>query len=334
MKAQYAAELTEGCRVDTTFVVRAKEMRATRAGEAFLALELADRTGQIPGVWFRPDAAASAIPVATVVRVQGTVTRFRQMKRISLEGLAPEEAWDRADFLTQGQIDEPELLVSLRSLVASVNEPDLALLLRRIFGDKVFFARFKTSAGSQSYHHAHLGGLLEHTVSVATLCSHLAESYAAVHRDLLVSAALLHDIGKVDELTCETSIEYTDQGRLLGHLVLGARRIADAAQRVGLEPYGPVLVRLEHAVLSHHGELEWGSPKKPSTLEALLLHHADNLDAKASGFSTLLSRASRAEEVWTDASNLFRRPLYAPRPAEDDRATPVLEDGQHLGLTA
>ncbi len=334
MKAQYASELTEGCAVETAFVLRAKEMRSTRSGDAFLALELADRSGQIPGVWFRPSAVAAAVPVSSVVHVRGTVTRYRNVKRISLDSMAPEEAWDPTDFLMRGQRDEAELLASLRSLVASVVDPALRCLLRRVFGEKAFLARFRTSAGAQSYHHAYLGGLLEHTVAVATLCSQLAESYPAVDRDLLVAAALLHDIGKVDELSCETSIEYTDEGRFLGHVMLGVRRITDAARRGGLDPGADTLVRLEHAVLSHHGELEWGSPKRPSTLEALLLHHADNLDAKASGFSTLLSRASRADELWTDASNLFRRPLYAPRAAEDDRPRPVLEEGQHLGLTA
>ncbi len=256
------------------------------------------------------------------------------MKRVSLEALAAEDVWDRADFLPQGHSDEAELIASLRSLVASVTDRDLARLLRRVFGDKEFFGRFRRCAGAQSYHHAYLGGLLEHTVAVAALCAHLVDQHPSANRDLLVAAALLHDIGKVDELECDTSIEYTDEGRLLGHLVLGVQRIADAAARVGIDRRADVLVRLEHAVLSHHGELEWGSPKRPSTLEALLLHHADNLDAKAAGFASLLSRASRAEERWTDASNLYRRPLYAPCSAEDDRLLPVTEDGQHLALTA
>ncbi len=334
MKAQYIAELTEGSRVDTTFVMRAKEMRATRAGEAFLALELADRSGQIPAVWFRPDIAASAIPISTVVRACGTVTRFRQVRRISLDSMRPEDRWAADDFLARGQRDEDELLAELRALVTSVSDPTLAKVLRRVFGDKAFFARFRECAGAQSYHHAHLGGLLEHTVAVGSLCSHLAAAYPSVHRDLLVTAALLHDIGKVDELASATSIEYTNEGRLLGHVLLGMQRISEAARRAGAGRSNTIVLQLEHAVLSHHGELEWGSPKRPSTLEALLLHHADNLDAKAAGFASLTACATRADEVWTDASNLFRRPLYAPRPAEDERDRPIAEEGQDLSLSA
>ncbi|TLM88422.1 MAG: HD domain-containing protein, partial [Actinobacteria bacterium] len=151
--------------------------------------------------------------------------------------------------------------------------------------------------------------------------------------DLLLTAALLHDIGKVDELAFETSIEYTDEGRLLGHVILGTRMLREASSRVRRLD-GARLLRLEHAVVSHHGELEWGSPKRPSTLEALVLHHADNLDAKAAGFSALLSGAVAAQETWTDAANLFRRPLYAPQAVEDDRPVRADEDSQYHRLSA
>ncbi len=149
-----------------------------------------------------------------------------------------------------------------------------------------------------------------------------------------VCAALLHDIGKCDELTFDTAIDYTDEGRLLGHVVLGVQRVQGAVAAGPAADRGARLMRLEHAMLSHHGELEWGSPKRPSTFEALLLHHVDNLDAKAAGFVGAARRAARAEESWTDAANLFRRPLYAPRPAEDDRRYPAEEDAQHFRLTA
>lgn len=334
MKAQYAAELTEGSRVDTAFVVRSKEMRATRSGEAYLHLELADSSGQLPGVWFKPDPATAAVPVSSVVNVRGVVTRYRGRKRVSIEALTPRSEWDPGDFLARGTCDETELLARLRTLVASITDPELGRLLKRVFGDAEFFARFRVCAAAQSYHHAYAGGLLEHTVAVAELCSHLADSYPAVDRDLLVASALVHDIGKVDELDCTTSIEYSHKGRLLGHVILGLDRISGAASRCGLASGSRMLLQLEHAVLAHHGELEWGSPKRPSTIEALLLHHADNLDAKAAGFSALTAHASRAEEVWTDASNLFRRPLYAPKPAELERPVPALEDEQSCMLAS
>jgi 3'-5' exoribonuclease len=201
-----------------------------------------------------------------------------------------------------------------------------------VFREPRFFEQFCDCPASQSYNHAYLSGLLEHTVSVATTCAQIAGRYDGVDRDLLISAALMHDIGKVDELSYEVGIGYSDVGRLVGHVVASDTRVRDAARRVGLETR--VLLELEHAILSHHGELEWGSPKRPATFEALLLHHVDNLDAKASGFSAALKGASSIEENWTDATNLFRRPLYAPRPIEDERRGLSTEDAQHFQVSA
>jgi 3'-5' exoribonuclease len=334
MKPSYVNELAEGAKVDSVFALRTKEIRATRAAEAYLSLEVADRTGQIPAVFFRPSLEASAIPVGTVVRVRGTVTSFRGAKRVSIDSLAAAPSWDPEDMLASGPRSSEELKAEFKDLVRSVSDPEMRRVLSAVFGDRPFFQRFTRCPGAQSHHHAYLGGLVEHTVAVAALCSALGEQYAHVDRDLLVTAALLHDIGKVDELSFEVSIAYTDAGRLLGHVVLGMNRLHDAVAHARLKISRDRLAHLEHAVVSHHGELEWGSPKRPSTFEALLLHHADNLDAKAAGFSALLGGAARADEAWTDAGNLFRRPLYAPRPAEDDRPHHVDEDSQYSRRSA
>jgi 3'-5' exoribonuclease len=333
MKTQFVVDLTEGTRVDAPFALRAKEVREARTGDPYVAMDLADRTGVIPAVLFRPAANALEMPVGSMVMVTGRVTSFRNVKRISVESLRPCETWDTEDVLASSARPREELVTELRELVKSVKETSCRKVLRQILGDKAFFSQFCACPGSQSYHHAYVGGLLEHTIAVARLCRALGETYPDADSDLLVTSALLHDIGKVDELSSAVTIEYTDAGRLLGHVVLGATRIRSASHQCrGIDP--DVAVRLQHAVLSHHGELEWGSPKKPSTLEALLLHHADNLDAKATGFTSLLSGAGAADERWTDATNLFRRPLYAPRAAEDDRATRADEDGQYHRLTA
>lgn len=334
MKANYISELAEGMKVDTSFALRAKEMRAARTGDAFLSLELADRTGQLPAVCFRPLPEASVIPVGSVVRIRGTVTSFRGQKRISVESMGVEQSVDPEDFIAAGARSREELVAEFKSLAAAVRDPQLRKVLRAVFGDLEFFERFARCPGSQSYHHAHTSGLIEHTVAVAGMCRTVAEQYPQADADVLLCAALLHDIGKCDELTFDTAIAYTDQGRLLGHVVLGVQHVQTAIARTRLKVEAGRLMRLEHAMLSHHGELEWGSPKRPSTLEALLLHHVDNLDAKAAGFVALLGGAARVEESWTDAGNLFRRPLYSPRPVEDDRRYPADEDAQHCRRTA
>lgn len=332
MKRQYVRDLAEGCRVDCVLALRAKEVRSTRTGEAYLALELADRTGRIAGVMFRPDADAQHIPVSSVARVRGVVTTFRGTTRVSVESLVAVTDWDAADLLPSAHRDRTEMVAELRALIRGVSDPDLVRLLRTVFGDRGFFRRFARCPGAQEHHHAYIGGLLEHTVSVATLCRDLSRLYPAVDADLLLAGALLHDIGKVDELSCATQIEYTDEGRLVGHVVLGDRRLRDAIAKAGLPE--KTALRLSHLVLSHHGELEWGAPKRPSSVEALVLHHADNLDAKTNGFLEAAAAAARVEEGWTDATNLFRRPLYAPRAAEDDRWHPATEDDQYLARGA
>ncbi len=334
MKHQYVRELAVGSRVDSLFAISAREMRVTRAGEAYLSLEFLDKTGRIPGVLFRPDTNAVAVPGGAVARTTGSVTSYRGVKRLSVDRMEIAQSYDLDDMLACGRRDRDELIAELRILVARVKHPELRSLLTVVFGDTNFFEKFVRSPGAQSHHHAYVGGLIEHTVAVAGLCATLGKTYGEIDMDLLLTAALLHDIGKVDELVCAPAIEYTEQGRLIGHVVLGERRVRKAMEQNPRCANEQVQARLAHALLSHHGELEWGSPKRPSTLEALLLHHADNLDAKAAGFMEIAGGASAASERWTDADNLFRRPLYAPAACENGRHGRAQEDDEYLATAS
>lgn len=330
MGRRFIAEMAEGDSVDAVFALRTKELRTARTGDPYLALELADRSGRIGGVMFRPSSDAIELPAGTVVRVRGSVTAYRGVLRLSVAGMRLVTLYDPADLMPTGTRDQTELLVELRALVRSIADPALGTLVRAVFGDAAFMERFKSCPASQSYHHAYLGGLLEHTVGVATLCRALCDLYPHADADLLLAGALLHDVGKVDELAYTTVIDYTDQGRMIGHVVLGERRVRTAIERLGDVIPSEVATRLSHVLLAHHGELEWGSPKRPCTLEALMLHHADNLDAKTAGFIAAAASASRIDEPWTDAGNLFRRPLWAPRALEDDRPSIPAEDQQYV----
>jgi 3'-5' exoribonuclease len=261
------------------------------------------------------------------------MTTYRGAKRVKVSSMTPTEG-EAVDLLPSGPVDPGKTRARLREIVESISDAELRRVLKAVFGDKRFLERFLESPGSQSYHHAYVGGLAAHTVAVADVCTRLATLYEQADRDLLVAAALLHDIGKVDELACDTAIRYTDEGRLIGHVVLGERRLRESVGDGRVRVRGGTLARLSHAMLSHHGELEWGAPKRPSTLEALLLHHADNLDAKASGFAELMSSATAVDERWTDAQNLFRRPLFAPAEAQDDRPHRAIEDDQYHRASA
>ena len=335
MKACYVNELAEGAKVDAIFAVRAKEIRATRTSEAYLALEIADRTGQIPAVFFRPSPEASAVPVGAVARVRGTVTSFRGSKRVSVESLSAASTWDPEDLLAAGPRATDELVAEFKSIVQSVSDPELRRILRAVFGDREFFERFARCPGAQTHHHAYLGGLLEHTVAVAALCRSLGEQYPHVESDLLVTAALLHDIGKVDELSFDVAIGYTDVGRLLGHVVLGMNRLHDAVSREQ-DPgrrrpaYAP---RTRHRLASRGARVGFTQDgRRPSKRYCCTTLTTSTRKLRDSQHCS--GGAARADEAWTDAANLFRRPLYAPRPAEDDRPHMADEDSQYSRRTA
>lgn len=331
MKKQFVADLKEGGAVETEFVVCRKELRVARSGCAYLALELGDRSGFVDARLFdRASDVAETFAEDDIVAVRGKVEAYRGKRDVvirSLMRLEPDDV-DVTDFLRTGWRPTEELVGYLEFLVEEVHDRHLKRLLRAFLTDDGFMEKFTAAPAAKSYHHAYLGGLLEHSVSVATMCEHAAQQYPDVDKDVLVTAAILHDIGKVDELEYRTKIDYTDEGKFIGHLTMGERMLAERI--TAIDGFPPELaLRLRHAVLSHHGELEWGSPKRPSTAEALILHHIDNLDAKVAGFGEIVRRYGGPDVKWTDLKNLFRRPLYVPRAAADEER--VAEEAGEYG---
>jgi 3'-5' exoribonuclease len=312
MKEQYIRDLSEGSRVDCPFALRSRDIRSARTGEPYLALEVADCTGRLPAVMFRPGSLDESLPIGSVVRVRGLVTTFRGVRRVTVDSLEPTDGFDPRDFLAAGTRDRDELVAELRGLVRRVKDQRVRAVVRAIFGAPGFIDRFSSCPASVGRHHAYVGGLLEHTVSVANLCLALTAAYPQADGDVLLAAALLHDVGKVDELSADTSIGLTDAGHLVGHVVLGERLLSAAIRDAARPLPEQTALRLMHAVLAHHGEREWGAPKCPCTLEALLLHHADHTDAQAAAFMEAVSGAAVLEQPWSDRSNSFGRALMVP----------------------
>jgi len=312
MKEQYVRDLADGAQVDSVFALHSRDIRSARTGDAFLSLEVGDSTGRMPAVMFRPSPLEEALPVGSVVRVCGRATTYRGSRRITVESLRPVESYDIADLLPSGTRDRAELLEELRALVRRVRDARLRAVVRAVFGGPGFIETFATCPAGSGRHHAYVGGLLEHTVAVATLCLSLSASYPQVDADLLLAAALLHDVGKTEELACGTSLDYTDAGRMIGHVVLGERMVRRAIEAQAHPVSDETAMRLSHALLAHHGAPEWGAPRSPVTIEALLLHHADNLDAQASAFLGAVSGAAVLEQAWSDGANGFGRPLMVP----------------------
>lgn len=322
--ARYVNELAQGVKVDGTYMLRAKELRVARTGDAYLSLVLADRTGSVSAVLFRPSRRAVEIPVSSVARVRGIVTSFRGARRVTVEDLSPAESWKPEDLLASASRSTEELAEEFGALVRLVSSGRLRQLLRTIFGDKRFLTAFSRCPATRSGHYARLGGLIEHTASVARLCADLSRRHEGIDHDLLVTAALVHDVGIVDALSFDTGISETDKGRLVGHSALGAQRVREAARRIKLTE--EVCVLLEHAVMSHH-ERDGVVGGGPLTLEALALQHVDRLDTQIAGFSDALQGAVLAEESWTDEDNSFHRSLHVRHGVGPGGST---ADGTHL----
>ena len=310
MKEQYVSTLAEGQSVDTTFVLKGKELRVARTGDAYLSLEIADRSGTLSAVRFRPSEADVSTPVGVAVRIRGRVTAYRGRKRVSVEHMRPAESFEREDMLPGRRRDADEVRRSLRRHVSTVRDATLRGLLTTVFGDELFLARFLDCPMSPAICRAYVGGLAEHAVAVARLCEAAVLSYPEAHRDLLITGALLHDIGMVDQLVFDTTIGVSDEGLLLGHEVLGERRIQEAAGRAP-HPLAPELLSaLSHAVLTHHAVAP--AALAPRTLEAVILQGANSLDLGAAGFVRATAAASADDERWTDERNSLGRSLLVP----------------------
>lgn len=328
MPKQLVKDLEPGEEVKSVFVVTRKELRKTKMGAPYLAIELADKSGKVDArIWENAARYKDAFAEQDYVAVSGRVERYRDQVQVVINSLrrCSDEEVDVSDFLRVVETDRAELEGELRQAADEVRDFHLKGLLLNFLNDPEFMRRFTTAPAAKNYHHPYLGGLLEHTANTVRICRMLCAVYPEVDGDLLVTAAILHDIGKIYELEYERSIDFSDAGRFLGHLLLADEMIRE---KISVTPGFPpdLAMRLRHAVLSHHGELEWGSPKRPKTLEAIILHHVDNLDAKVNSFREILERTSDSDSAWTDMRNLFKRPLYNPRAASREEEDLGLEE--------
>lgn len=314
-KSKFVKDIKEGELVRDLFLVGSKAQLVSNAGKPYLNLTLRDRTGQFEGrVWDRAEEIGKRFDRDDIVEVSGTAIQYQgrmQLKVHDAQKVAGSKP-DLGDFLPVTKRGIDPLWRQLRELVAGVGDAPLRTLLENVFPDPPdadIARRFRQAPGGKSLHHDYIGGLLEHTVSVAVICRFLASHYEGVDGDLLVAGALLHDIGKVEELAYEGTFDYTDEGRLLGHIYMGAERVSRACGAIEGFPAEKRML-LVHMILSHHGELEYGSPRRPKTLEAILLHFVENMDAKSNAFTEAVEDL-REGARWTEYNRMFERYLFS-----------------------
>lgn len=320
MKKVFIGDMVENQSIDSVFLVVEKRIADTRSGTPYLRLRLSDRTGEIEArVWEQASEVAREFDKDDFIRVKGRVSRYQDTLQITIHHIQrlPESTVDPSEFLPTSTRDIEAMWNELRTVARGVENRGLRQLLDAFLDDPQFSARFKRVPAAKKLHHVYIGGLLEHTVDLCRLVLAVSEIYAGLNRDVLVTGAILHDIGKIEELTCERSFDYSDQGRLLGHLVMGVEMLE--TKIATLDNFSEELaLNLKHLIISHHGQYAWGSPKRPKTLEAIVLHYLDDMDAKFNGVQAFLERSTRFNSRWTEHHRVFDQLFYQPDFEESD----------------
>jgi 3'-5' exoribonuclease len=328
MSRRYVNQLANGDSVDEVYLVADKQLRANRQGNLYLHLDLRDRSGSVGArLWNASEALARQFEPGDHLRVRGKVQVFQGALQMILSHVevADPAGLEPGDFLPQSARDAGRLAARLREILFRLANPHLRALAECFLIDDEFVRKFTAAPAGIKNHHAYQSGLLEHVVTMLEVADRVAELYPEVDRDLLLMGIFLHDIGKVDELSYERSFGYTDEGQLLGHLIMGVEMLRDKVKQatdLTGEPFPPeLLLRLKHMIVSHHGPPEFGSPKQPMTPEAIALHYLDNLDAKIHVFTREIRDDPTRESSWTPFHQNLGRRLFKGSPASTNGPT-------------
>ncbi len=292
---KYIKELSEGSKIQGIYFCKSKALTETKNGKPYESVILQDKTGVLDSkVWDPYSPAIGEYEAGDYIEVTGDVIVYANALQAKLYRIrkCQEIEYDPADYMPVSKKDIYEMYEEVLQLTDSVQQKHLKELLELFFKDEEFKKEFRNASAAKTIHHGFIGGLLEHSLSVAKLCNAMCDNYPILNRDLLITAALLHDVGKIRELSPFPENDYTDDGQLLGHIYLGAQMVAEKAAQIKGFP-AELSRELQHCILSHHGELEYGSPKKPALIEALVLSMADNLDAKVETFTEQLDNNDR-----------------------------------------
>jgi len=314
---RYVCQLGHNEQISQVFLASDKQLRPNRNGNLYLQLQLSDRSGGIAArLWNASENDYRAFENGDYVKVEGNTQLFQgnmQLIASAIRRARPDEV-DEVDFRVLRSDEIDRIATRLSEILRTIKSPEIRNLAECFLMDTEFMTKLATAPAGMKNHHAYQGGLLEHVVSLMELVLVVAPRYPRLDQDKLLIGAFLHDSAKVDELSYDRDIAYTDEGQLLGHMVLAMTMIDDKvreAERLSGEPFPKQLVlEIKHMVISHHGEYEYGSPKLPMTLEAVALHHLDNLDAKLASFTQLMVDCPNVESSWTQYHTNLGRKLF------------------------
>ncbi len=323
-KGMYIKDIKENMHLEGIFLVKDKNNGVTRAGKPYLALNLSDKTGEVKArIWDNAERLGAAFEESDIVKIKSYSVLYQGTLQLNINAIEKYtcDGQTLTEFLPSSSKNPDELLAELTTHIDSVQEKPLRNLLEAFFSDTEFVNAFKVAPAAKTIHHDYLGGLLEHTLNVTRVAKAIAAHYDNINLDLLITGAVLHDIGKTRELSYSKSFDYTDEGRLVGHIMIGTEMINQKIASLPDFPDDTAMI-VKHLILSHHGQYEFGSPKRPKMLEALLLSYVDDIDAKMESFAQFIKKEKRPDSRWTSYHKLFDRYLYTDTFIDD------IEDGE------
>ena len=308
----YVKDIEAGNKVNDTFLVTEKNLAVSQKGSPYLNLRLRDKTGEVEGrVWENASALNKLFQKGDIIEIRSRATSYRNVTQLSISQIAKmdDSHINSADYSPASKSNIDSMFEDLMKFIEEIKTLPLQELLHAFFNDKEIVHAFKKAPAAKGLHHCYIGGLLEHTLSVTRLLDLAADHYQHINKDLLITGGILHDIGKIHELSFMNITDYTDRGRLIGHIVIGVELVDEKISSIENFPK-ELALELKHILLSHHGVLEYGSPKRPKTLEAVIVNMIDDLDAKVNAFQEFIDGTSDDESHWTPYHRLFERFIY------------------------
>ncbi|MDT8318100.1 MAG: HD domain-containing protein [bacterium] len=313
MKELYAKDIRENDLIDGFFLVRSKSLSVGKTGKPYIVTSLMDKTGELEGrVWDNAETISDHFDADDFVSVKGRASSYLGKIQLKINDIkkVDDSDVDVEDFLPVSVVPPTEMLSNLSAIVQTVSDPHIGTLLKLLFEDRPLMEAFSKAPAAKGMHHVYIGGLLEHVLSMCRLVDMVSSHYGdKINRDLLIAGAIFHDIGKTRELSYSRSFNYTDEGRLIGHISIGVEMLDEKLRSMDGFPLELSLL-LKHMLLSHHSEYAYGSPKRPKTLEATMLGYIDDMDAKVNSIQSLLEAENGSDSDWTGYHRLFERYIY------------------------
>lgn len=320
MAKQFVADIKDRDSVNAVFLVKDKIMAMAKNGKPYMNLRLMDKSGDVDAkIWDNVDALDKHFEKDDFVQVRGKASVYMNKMQVVVAeiGKIPEEQVNLADFLPESPRDSAEMQCELREVVAALANPYLRGLMEAFLADEPFMGLYCMAPAAKGMHHVYLGGLLEHSLALVKLVKAIVPLYGGINEDLLVTGALLHDVGKIHEMSFERAFDYTDAGKLLGHITIGVELVEDKIRQVEGFPR-ELAILLKHMLLSHHGQYEYGSPKRPKTIEATILSYLDDMDSKINGIRAHIAKESASTSRWTAYHRLYDRYFFKSNGMEEE----------------